>query len=114
MEGQAQAFVATHGDPYGYGMSHPLYPQGDPRARFLMEAWEADDPAMIGATALAEASGLAPNIDLALAVMSKRHGLPAEAPFVIFALARATGWIAHVAEQQDSGAMIRPRAQFTP
>lgn len=111
--GQAETFVATQGDPYGYGLSHPLYPQGDPRARFLMEAWGADDPAMVGATALAEVSGLAPNIDLALAIMSKRHSLPSEAPFVVFALARATGWIAHVSEQRESGAMIRPRAQLT-
>ena len=67
---------------------------------------------MIGAGALSDRLGLAPNIDLALAVMRLVHGLPTDAPFVIFALARLTGWVAHVMEQAETGAMIRPRAQF--
>ncbi len=39
-------------------------------------------------------------------------GLPAEAPFALFALARTAGWLAHAIEQINTGALIRPRARY--
>ncbi|MGJ3627781.1 citrate/2-methylcitrate synthase [Sphingomonas sp. MMS24-JH45] len=37
--------------------------------------------------------------------------LPQDAPFRLFATARAVGWAAHAMEQAASGAGIRPRAR---
>jgi citrate synthase len=39
--------------------------------------------------------------------------LPPGAAFVLFALGRTVGWIAHALEQQATGQLIRPRAQYT-
>jgi citrate synthase len=41
------------------------------------------------------------------------HKLPADAPLVLFALARSVGWTAHVLEQAATGHLIRPRARYT-
>ena len=57
-------------------------------------------------------TGERPNIDCALAVMADVHRLPAQAPMVIFATARAVGWIAHALEQVQFGGPIRPRARY--
>ena len=58
-------------------------------------------------------TGEQPNIDFALASICDTFGLPPEAPFVIFALARCVGWIAHALEQIETGHLIRPRARYT-
>ena len=58
------------------------------------------------------ASGLAPNIDMALAALTATHALPEDAPFVLFATGRMVGWLAHGLEQHASGAAIRPRARY--
>lgn len=101
----------------GQGMSvpafgHPLYPDGDVRAQHLM----AHMPVPPLFAALAEAgeqiTGDRPNIDFALAALTAVHGLPRQAPLVIFALARCAGWLAHAQEQAASGELIRPRARF--
>ncbi len=44
--------------------------------------------------------------------MAEDLRLPEDAPFLIFTVARATGWIAHAIEQHDSGRLIRPRARY--
>jgi citrate synthase len=38
--------------------------------------------------------------------------LPSEAPFILFAVARCAGWLAHALEQVESGSLIRPRARY--
>ena len=48
----------------------------------------------------------------AIAAFVARHRLPADAPFVIFALARLAGWLAHAIEQATTGRLIRPRARY--
>jgi len=84
------------------GFGHPLYPQGDPRARWLLSqtaegvGWEQ---------AGLELLGHYPSIDLALAVV----GFPD--PLAVFATGRVLGWIAHALEQLEDGRIIRPRAQ---
>ena len=91
---------------------HPLYPEGDARAVVLLTHFE---PPRIFAE-LAEAAramvGEEPNIDFALAAMSAAFDLPAEAPLILFALARSVGWIAHALEQGQTGRIIRPRANY--
>ncbi|OMQ33070.1 citrate synthase [Ensifer sp. 1H6] len=92
---------------------HRLYPQGDPRAKAIIESFEA--PPLYGL--LAEAGedllGEPVNIDFALASLAATFDLPDEAPMVIFALARTVGWLAHAMEQVESGHLIRPRARYS-
>ena len=45
------------------------------------------------------ATGAQPNIDFALAVLTRSLGLPRDAPFHLFALGRSVGWAAHAVEQ---------------
>lgn len=94
------------------GFGHRLYPFGDPRAAGLLEAF--DVPA--GYRALLDAAdaviGDYPNVDFALAALTAACDLPPEAPLTIFALARTVGWLAHMLEQIQSGAIIRPRARY--
>ncbi|RVA23564.1 citrate synthase, partial [Mesorhizobium sp. M7A.F.Ca.CA.004.11.2.1] len=39
-------------------------------------------------------------------------GLPRDAPFRLFALARSVGWAEHTVEQITSGSVIRPRGRY--
>jgi citrate synthase len=101
------------------GFGHPLYPQGDVRARLLLRAVAAhhfDDPLVAQAQALARAgeelSGQAPTIDFALSVLARVLRLPPEAPLSIFAAGRVAGWIGHHREQAAGGELIRPRARY--
>ncbi len=101
------------------GFGHPLYPDGDPRATALLAALGEmlpGDPELalaetIGATAR-DALGAAPNIDFALATLARALRLPDEAPFALFAIGRAAGWLAHVQEQYAARELIRPRARY--
>jgi len=97
----------------GYG--HPLYPDGDPRARLLIESIGSNRK-----TALVEAvneavwtlTNTAPNIDAALVALEFAAGLPVGAAKLMFALGRSAGWIAHAMEAYQ-GEIIRPRARYT-
>ncbi len=94
-------------------VGHTLYPAGDPRAAALIR-WMKPAPALKRAIKAAEAaSGYAANVDMALAALSVQLDLPEDAPFLIFASGRMAGWIAHAIEQQASGRLIRPRANYT-
>jgi citrate synthase len=94
-------------------VGHTLYPAGDPRAAALIR-WMKPGPALKRAIRAAEqASGEAANVDMALAALSVQLSLPEDAPFLIFASGRMAGWIAHAIEQQSSGRLIRPRANYT-
>jgi len=91
---------------------HRLYPDGDIRAKAVLD--HIDLPAPYGALADAalEITGEKPNIDFALAAVTAAHSLPSDASFVIFTLARSVGWLAHALEQIENGRLIRPRAQY--
>jgi len=94
------------------GWSHPLYPDGDVRASNLLAALRPR-PAIAKALRAIEAeTGEKPNCDAALSAMTRELGLPDEATFSIFALARMTGWLAHAMEQREAGRIIRPRARY--
>jgi citrate synthase len=94
------------------GFGHPLYPDGDVRCGALLSAIPV--PAAFRELRLAGVAVLddQPNIDFGLAALSAAYSLPPEAPATIFALARSTGWLAHMLEQAESGALIRPRARY--
>lgn len=91
---------------------HPLYPDGDPRAIALMAEFKLS-PVFAQIRAAAEdLTGERPNVDFALAALADAHGLPEQAPFVIFAISRSIGWMAHALEQIATGQLIRPRARY--
>ncbi len=94
------------------GFGHPLYLDGDPRAKALLAAISLPAEFAEVLSASAAATGTPPNIDFALAALAARLNLPAEAPFLIFATARCAGWLAHALEQHQTGHLIRPRARY--
>jgi citrate synthase len=53
-----------------------------------------------------------PNLDLALVALARTYRFPQFAPFLLFALGRTVGWIAHAIEQYAAGDLIRPRARY--
>jgi citrate synthase len=94
------------------GFGHPLYPEGDPRAEALLAAIDVDDGLSRLRAAIFAATGTRPNIDFALAALTRSHRLPLDAPFRLFALGRSIGWTAHAAEQVTSNGLIRPRGRY--
>ena len=94
------------------GFRHPLYPDGDLRATALIAACPL--PALHAELAAqVEAShGERPNVDFALVALADGLGLPQDAPFVVFMLARCAGWLAHALEQAQAQRLIRPRARY--
>jgi citrate synthase len=101
------------------GFGHPLYPAGDPRAVLLLRLAEASGNEREWQrvrSVLTAASGLLhdrPNLDFGLAAVTRAYRLPEQAPALLFALGRTTGWIAHAIEEYASGQLIRPRARYT-
>jgi citrate synthase len=109
-----QESLAQEGQVPGFG--HPLYPQGDPRARVLLERMGRSAavkvPRAVGRF-VADALGQAPTLDFALAVLTRGLRLPAGAGQMLFALGRTVGWIGHALEAYEADALIRPRARYT-
>jgi citrate synthase len=100
------------------GFGHPLYPDGDPRAAklfdLLNQCYVSEARSWLQVVARAtKVLKRKPNIDLALAVCALTLELPPYAALALFALGRTAGWIAHAAEQAQSGKLIRPRARYT-
>ncbi|MDB5479543.1 MAG: citrate synthase [Caulobacteraceae bacterium] len=94
------------------GFGHPLYPDGDPRARALLRLFPAPPGLESLRAAVEAATGERDNVDFALVALAEGLGLPPDAPFVIFAVARCAGWLAHALEQAAGGSLIRPRARY--
>jgi citrate synthase len=94
------------------GFGHALSPEGDPRATALLGAFSPPDAFEGMITEMQAETGLRPTVDIALEAMRVRCGLPRDAPFTLFALARSVGMIAHAVEQAHSGDLIRPRARY--
>ncbi|KUM23328.1 citrate synthase [Mesorhizobium loti] len=94
------------------GFGHQLYPEGDPRAEALLPDVEIDDGLLHLRDAVVAATGMHPNVDFALAALTRSLHLPADAPFRLFALGRSVGWTAHAVEQVTSNRPIRPRARY--
>ncbi|MTV38742.1 citrate synthase family protein [Duganella radicis] len=92
---------------------HPLYSDGDPRAKALLRQLPKMQPYEALAVAAEQQAGELPNIDYALSMLTAHCGLPQEAPFVLFAVGRCVGWLAHALEQVQAGRLIRPRARYT-
>src|SRR6185503_8573669 len=94
------------------GFGHPLYPDGDPRARALLDGFDVDPMFTELRQVAEEVSGDLQNVDFALAAVTSTLRLPRDAAFRLFALGRSVGWAAHAMEQAASGQLIRPRAVY--
>ncbi|MFM0133289.1 citrate synthase family protein [Paraburkholderia sediminicola] len=101
------------------GFGHPLYPRGDPRARYMIELAKrrADQPRQMTAIyrfieEMGGLHGLLPRQELGTVVLTRAIGLPKHTAGALAALARVAGWLAHVQEQRMFGTVLRPRARF--
>ena len=101
------------------GFGQPLYPEGDPRGRVLLDLvrqTRPDAPALELADAVAGAAfGLIerhPNVDFAAATLARVLGLPPGSGLASIGISRSAGWIAHAIEQYAARRLIRPRARY--
>jgi citrate synthase len=92
---------------------HPLYPDGDPRAQALLKKLPEVQLHEALAVAAEQQAGELPSIDYALSALTAACGLPPDAPFILFAMGRCVGWLAHALEQVQAKRLIRPRARYT-
>jgi citrate synthase len=95
------------------GFGHPLYPAGDLRAAVLLEHFPLPAAYAELRDVVEEVIGERPNVDFALAALTKVFDLPQDAPLILFALGRCAGWLAHALEQVTTGHPIRPRARYS-
>ena len=96
-----------------YGFEHPLYRNGDPRARMLLElALSAAHGGKRARNQAAEHSAYPLTLDEALVLFCQALGMPRGSAGALLAFGRMAGWVAHVLEQRADGVVIRPRAKF--
>ncbi len=104
------------------GFGHRVYKVEDPRATVLRRMAQS----LTSATGnskwfdisrkledhVKEKKGLFPNVDFYSASVYGSLGLDPEIFTPIFAVSRASGWLAHVMEQHADNRLIRPRANY--
>ncbi|MFC4714516.1 citrate/2-methylcitrate synthase, partial [Planococcus dechangensis] len=104
------------------GFGHRVYRKGDPRAKHLREMSQKltelrGEPKWYEMSIKIDelvtgAKPLPPNVDFYSA--SVYHSLNIEHDLFtpIFAVSRASGWLAHILEQYSDNRLIRPRAEY--
>ncbi len=104
------------------GFGHRVYKTGDPRARILKshcialarevgdDRWERIAEPI--EKAVTEQKQLPPNVDWPSARLYHYMGLEIHLYTPIFAMARVSGWAAHIIEQLDHNRLMRPRARY--
>jgi citrate synthase len=101
------------------GFSHPLYVEGDPRAREILKlALDLTEHVAPTRDALRTLQRIdshrgAISLDGSLVVLCRALGLKGPIAGGLLAVSRSAGWIAHVIEQCGQDFMIRPRGKFT-
>lgn len=91
---------------------HPLYPNGDPRAHWMLRAAAELAPAHPSVRHIMELARLSedpPGADLGMVALATALGWPNGTAICIWAIARCAGWMAHIQEQRLAS-FIRPRA----
>lgn len=101
------------------GFVHPLYPHGDPRAKYLFEVAKrraSQSKELVAIYGFVEEMSarqeIHPRHELAILALTRAMGLPRQVPGALFVLARIAGWVAHVQEQRLTGSLLRPRGRF--
>jgi citrate synthase len=112
-------FTRDHRLPPGFG--HAIYTEGDPRAVLLREVARTIarhrgrrlfETALKVEAAVLKRDQLRPNLDFYLTVCARMLGFQQSLPAAIFAIGRASGWIAHALEQYADNRLIRPRMRY--
>jgi citrate synthase len=104
------------------GFGHRVYRQGDPRAKHLQKMSkklteltghpEYYEMSMKIYDIVTSEKKLPPNVDFFSASVYDSLGIEHDIFTPIFAVSRASGWIAHILEQYENNRLIRPRAEY--
>lgn len=105
------------------GFGHRVYKNGDPRVPILKNLSEElckkrgfekyYSIAIEIEKIMWETKGLRPNIDFYSGLVFYALGIPTDTFTSVFAIARTSGWIAHILEQYENNRLIRPRVEYT-
>lgn len=111
------AAAAARGELKLPGFGSTIYPQGDPRARHLLDVAtglaapkQLADIQLLVDLAQSEA-GLPVSLEVGLVALTRVLDLPPRSASALWAVGRSVGWVAHVMEQRLSGSLIRPHAR---